>query len=183
MMRGATKDRQSITADWVPLVELIDGVRVREVKNVPKDTGVLVEIYRRDWRLDEGGVDQVFQVTLFPGAFSAWHTHRVTTDRLFANHGQLKIVLYDERPESPTRGRINEFRFGTARPALVVVPPGVWHGVQNLGHEVASVLNVVDRAYAYEDPDHWRLPADTAQIPYRFQTARREGRSTRRHPA
>lgn len=173
MMRGADKDRQSITADWVPLVELIDGVRVREVKNVPKDNGVLVEVYRRDWLVDECGVDQVFQVALFPGAISAWHTHQLTTDRLFVNQGQLKIVLYDERPESPTKGRINEFRFGAVRPALVVVPPGVWHGVQNVGHEVGSVLNLVDRAYAYEDPDHWRLPPDTAQIPYTFQAVRR----------
>jgi hypothetical protein len=23
-------------------------------------------------------------------------------------------------------------------------------------------------AYEYENPDHWRLPADTAEIPYSF---------------
>jgi dTDP-4-dehydrorhamnose 3,5-epimerase len=51
---------------------------------------------------------------------------------------------------------------------LVVVPPGVWHGVQNTGSVPGLLLNVVDRAYCYEEPDHWRLPADTANIPYRF---------------
>ena len=170
MIEGAVKDRQSITADWIPLVEPIDGVRIREVRNVLKDNGVLTEIFRLDWALDPGTVQQVFQVTLVPGGLSAWHTHRLSTDRLFVTHGQLKIVLFDGREDSPTRGRVNELRFGTVRPALVVVPPGVWHGVQNISSEPSSVLNIVDRAYRYEDPDHWRLPPDTPEIPYRFRT-------------
>ena len=85
MIEGATKDKQSITADWVFTQELIDGVRVREVKNVPVMYGVLTEVFRRDWALEEGTVDQVFQVTLFPGAVLAWHAHQLTTDRLFVN--------------------------------------------------------------------------------------------------
>ncbi|MEA2891954.1 MAG: hypothetical protein QOI05_2747 [Bradyrhizobium sp.] len=27
-------------------------------------------------------------------------------------------------------------------------------------------LNRVDRAYSYENPDHWRLPPDTPDIPF-----------------
>lgn len=170
MIEGAAKDRQSITSDWVPLQPLIDGVRVREVRNVPKENGVLVEVFRREWALGDGVVDQVFQVTLFPGAISAWHAHEMTTDRLFVNQGQMKLVLYDARPGSPTHGLVNEFRFGSFRPALVVVPPGVWHGIQNLSNEVSSMLSMVDRAYRYEDPDHWRLPPSSPQIPYTFHT-------------
>ena len=170
MIQGAVKDRQSMTADWVPLAQHIAGIQVREVKNVPKDNGVLTEIFRLDWNLDSGAVQQVFQVTLVPGGLSAWHTHRLTTDRLFITHGLIKIVLFDGREESPTRGRVNELRFGVVRPALVVVPPGVWHGVQNVSSGPSSVLNIVDRAYRYEDPDHWRLPPDTPEIPYSFRT-------------
>ena len=114
-------------------------------------------------------MDQVFQVLLQPNGLSAWHAHAVTTDRLFVNHGQIKIVLYDARPQSPTHGVINEYRLGTVRPALLVVPPQVWHGVQNLSHEPSLLLNLVDEAYRYEDPDHWRLPPDTDQIPYSFE--------------
>jgi dTDP-4-dehydrorhamnose 3,5-epimerase len=44
----------------------------------------------------------------------------------------------------------------------------VWHGIQNLRQSPAVVLNLVDQAYSYEDPDHWRLPWDSPQIPFRF---------------
>jgi dTDP-4-dehydrorhamnose 3,5-epimerase len=167
---GGAKDEASITVDWNARQAPIEGVRVREMKNVLKSNGdVLCEIFRRDWLLDEGVVDQVFQSVMQPGGISAWHVHRHTTDRLFVSQGMIRIVLYDARPESPSHGGINEYRFGALRPALLTIPPGVWHGVQNIANTPALLLNLVDRAYCYEDPDHWRLPLDTDQIPYRFE--------------
>ena len=168
LLPDAHKDRQSVTADWQLLQQLIDGVRIKEMRHVPKENGHLTEIWRREWTLDAGLVDQVFQVLIQPGGVSAWHTHQLTTDRLFVNHGLVKVVLYDARKGSSTHGKLNVFRFGTVRPALVIVPAGVWHGLENLANEPSLVLNLVDRAYKYEDPDHWRLPANTDKIPYQF---------------
>lgn len=170
LLPGAVRDPQTITAEWNPSsLRLIDGVRIREVRNVPKATGFLTELYRADWGVDDGRVEQVFQVVLQPGGLSAWHAHAETMDRLFVVEGLAQIVLYDGRPGSPTVGLVNEFRFGLVRPALVVVPPRVWHGIRNAGTEPARVLNMVDRAYDYANPDHWRVPDDCADIPYRFR--------------
>lgn len=169
MIDKATKDAQSVTADWDVLQDVIAGVAIKDVRHVVKDNGFVTEVFRVDWELGANqAVAQIFQVALFPGAVSAWHRHGETTDRLFVNQGIVKVVLYDDRDDSPTARRLNVFRLGDLRPALLVVPPGVWHGVQNLGPTQASVLNAVDRAYAYADPDHWRLPPDAPEIPYRF---------------
>jgi dTDP-4-dehydrorhamnose 3,5-epimerase len=168
LLPGAKKDAQSVTAEWQFLQSLIEGVRFKEVRHVPKESGHLTEIWRREWALDAGPVDQVFQVFLKPGGVSAWHTHQKTVDRLFATHGLVKLVLYDARKDSVTQGRLNIFRIGAVRPTLVIVPPGVWHGVENISSEPSLLLNLVDHAYRYEDPDHWRLPMDTDLIPYRF---------------
>lgn len=168
LLPGARKDAESVTPTWLPVGEVIDGVNIQEVKNVPRGRGYLTEIFRRDWRLDDGTVDQVFQVWLAAGEVSAWHMHAITRDRLFVLHGLMKVVLYDGRKGSSTFGRLNELRVGTPRPALITIPPGVWHGVQNLSGEPGALLNLVDRAYRYEDPDHWRLPTTTSTIPYRF---------------
>lgn len=166
---GSRRDRQSITGDWLPLQELIAGVRVKEVRNVLKNGGdVLCEVFRRDWFLDEGAIDQVFQTVMNPGAISGWHVHRFTTDRLFVSQGRMLIVLYDNREDSATHGRVNEFRFGAVRPALITVPPGIWHAVRNVSSTPSVLLNLPDRAYCYEDPDHWRLPIETEKIPYHF---------------
>lgn len=169
LLPNATKDKQSITSDWeFTDIQMIEGVRLREVKNVPKNNGSLVEIARTEWLGNNMTIDQIFQVMLLPKAISAWHAHEMTTDRLFVNHGLIKIVLYDAREDSPTFGRINEFRLGSIRPALLVVPPRIWHGVQNISDECSTILNLVDKAYSYENPDHWRVDFNSPEIPYQF---------------
>jgi dTDP-4-dehydrorhamnose 3,5-epimerase len=167
------RDHQSVTSDWQRVDQkLIEGVVVREVRAVGTGYGALTEVFRTDWGLDEQHVDQIFQTVLDPGAVSAWHAHGETTDRLFVSLGRAEIVLYDGRPDSPSSGELNRFVFGTYRPALLVVPPRVWHGVRNGTGEPVMVLNAVDRAYSYQEPDHWRLPPDTEEIPYRFPPPR-----------
>jgi dTDP-4-dehydrorhamnose 3,5-epimerase len=169
------RDKQSITRDWQTADRnLIDGVAVVETKNVMTTRGYLTEIYRTDWQLEPASVAQVFQTMLEPGAISAWHAHAATIDRLFVSTGQLQIVLYDARSGSPTQRQLNEFRFGSVRPALVTVPAGIWHGVKNIGSTPAVLLNLVSHAYDYENPDHYRLPVDSAEIPFRFTRGERD---------
>ena len=166
---GAKQDVPNITAGWVVLQDFIDGVILREVKNVIKvGGGKLTEIYRRDWGLDTLGIDQVFQNMLPGGGISGWHAHQYVTDRLHVSQGYANLVLYDARSNSPTYRKINEFCLGSDRPGLLIAPNRVWHAVQNLSHEHCHLLNLVDKAYDYDHPDHWRLPLDTDQIPYTF---------------
>jgi dTDP-4-dehydrorhamnose 3,5-epimerase len=161
------RDAQLVRSDWTPTDILpIEGVRSQLIGNVLRDNGTLTEVWREDWALDPLPVGQVFQRSLHPGARSAWHAHRVTTDRLFCATGRLKIVLYDARVDSPTHGTVAEYRSGEERPAIITVPPGVWHGVQNIGTTVSILLNLVDLAYAYDAPDHYRIDADSPDIPY-----------------
>jgi dTDP-4-dehydrorhamnose 3,5-epimerase len=168
MLAGAQKDPQIVTSDWQKLQAGLDGVVVREVLHVPRDHGVITEMFRPEWDPTGLPVVHIYQSRLFPGAIGAWSCHMKSVDRLFVNQGHLKVVLFDGREESPTFGRVVELHVGDARPAFLVLPTGIWHGLQNLGSSDALVLNYPTEAYDYEDPDHWRLPYDTPEIPYQW---------------
>lgn len=166
-MVSGIQDGPTITPDWMPLEsDGIEGVVSKEIRNVPTGNGVLTEIWRSEWRVDTGPVEQVFQRSIDPGAVTGWHAHATTTDRLFCATGRIRLSLYDGRKSSPTFGNLWHRIFGQDRPLLVTVPPGIWHGVVGLGSTPSILINLVDRAYSYEDPDHWRLPPDTPEIPY-----------------
>jgi dTDP-4-dehydrorhamnose 3,5-epimerase len=166
ILSGAKKDPQLITPDWHATQELIEGVSVREVLHVPRDHGVITEMFRLDWDLSGDPIVQIYQSRLFLGALGAWSCHKLSADRLFVNEGLVKIALYDARSGSKTFGVVNEFYAGDTRPLLLTIPPGIWHGLQNVGTSDALVLNFPTRAYDYENPDHYRLPYDTPEIPY-----------------
>ncbi|MFH1345690.1 MAG: dTDP-4-dehydrorhamnose 3,5-epimerase [Pseudomonadota bacterium] len=166
MLPSAQKDSQQITEDWRKLGDPLEGVAVREVRHVPRDHGVITEIFRPEWDPTGLPVVHAYQSRLFAGALGAWSCHLRTTDRLFVSQGHVKVVLYDDRDGSKTKGRVMELIAGDVRPCLVVVPPGIWHGLQSLGGVDALVLNFPTEAYNYKDPDHYRLPYDAPEIPY-----------------
>lgn len=166
MLKSAMKDIQHVDANWQWVRSAIDGVATREVLHVPRDHGVITETYRTEWDPTGLPVVHVYQSRLFPGAIGAWSCHMKSIDRLFVNQGHLKIVLFDGRETSASHRKVMELHAGDARPTFLVIPTGVWHGIQNLGPSDALVLNYPTRAYDYEDPDHYRLPYDTPEIPY-----------------
>ena len=168
MIQNFKKDKQSITADWEQVTQnLISGVEYKEVRNVIKDNGYLTEMYRSEW-FSHTDINQVFRVYLQPGAISAWHAHEITTDHLSIISGTVKVVLFDGRKESSTAGMINEFKISAHRPGTLLIPPGIWHGVQNIHEDASLILNMVDKAYIYENPDHIRIESNDPQIPYTF---------------
>lgn len=168
MLPGATKGFATVTPQGEVLRDLIEGVRVREGRNVVTPRSTTVEVHRSDWEDGAVAIGQVIHVTMNGHAISAWHCHERQTDRIFVTNGTLRLVLYDARDGSPTRGRVNEFLLSPMRPTLVTVPPGVWHGVQNVASATAAFVNLFNAPYCHDDPDEWRLPADTDAIPYRF---------------
>ncbi|HEY8303175.1 MAG TPA: dTDP-4-dehydrorhamnose 3,5-epimerase family protein [Solirubrobacteraceae bacterium] len=165
---SAEKDRPHMTPEWDLMSERIAGVRVREVKHVVTANGHTTELFRKDWGVVESEVVHMIHVTLHPGATSAWHMHKLKTDHLFVVGGAVKAVLYDDREDSPTRGQVDVFHLSAIRPMLVVIPPEVWHGLQVPQSGPCSFVNFFDHAYDYDNPDDWRLPADTPEIPYSF---------------
>ena len=144
---------------------MINGVKVRNLRFIPDERGYLMEMLRSDWEeYDKFG--QVYITAVYPGVVKGWHYHKIQTDHFICIHGMAKVVLYDGREGSPTHGEVNEFFMGDQNPMLLKIPPGVMHGFKGIGQEMTLIVNVPTELYNYEQPDEYRLPAHTDQIPY-----------------
>jgi len=144
---------------------MIEGVVVKQLKPLVDERGWLMEILRKDWDIFEK-FGQVYITAAYPNVVKAWHMHKKQTDHLVCIAGTVKLVLYDDREESKTKGEINEFVIGEQNHVLVKVPPEVWHGFKVISQKEALVLNTPTELYDYKAPDEHRLPPDTDKIPY-----------------
>jgi dTDP-4-dehydrorhamnose 3,5-epimerase len=151
---------------------MIDGVVVKELKFIPDERGRLMEVMRADDDLFER-FGQVYVTTTYPGVVKAWHFHRLQDDFITCVKGMLKLVLFDDRNGSPTKGEINEFFLGDYRPLLVKVPKMIYHGWKCVSEEEAIIINVPTEMYNRESPDEQRLDPHVNSIPYDWQ--RRDG--------
>ena len=166
---GATKDGHHVTEEWTRLrADAIDGVKVHEIGNLVTRNGVMTEVFRSGWGVVDGPIEQMIYVTLRAAVISAWHMHARKTDHLMVVSGAIKAVLYDGREDSETNGRLEVHHLSPMRPTLLVIPPGVWHGLQNLDATPSAFVNFFDLSYDHEDPDDWRMDQDAEEIPCRF---------------
>lgn len=153
-------------------MDLIHGVVVRPQRLIPDDRGFLMEMLRSDWA-EFRRFGQAYVTACHPGVVKAWHYHTRQWDHFSCVHGTAKVVLYDARDESTTRGRINEFFIGPTNPNLVIIPPMVYHGFTAVGTDPALIVNIPTELYNYKDPDEHRAPYDDAAIPYSWATQHR----------
>lgn len=143
----------------------IDGVLVTPLRVIPDERGWLMEILRSD-DPHFSAFGQVYMTTAYPNVVKAWHYHRKQTDNFTCVSGMMKVALYDARADSPTHGVVMEVFIGEKNPALITVPPGVYHGFKAIGNETAFFVSVPNLPYNREEPDEFRLPPDTTEIPY-----------------
>ncbi|HDJ24302.1 MAG TPA: dTDP-4-dehydrorhamnose 3,5-epimerase [Candidatus Aminicenantes bacterium] len=144
---------------------MIEGVYVKKLRVIPDERGRLMEILRSDDKLFQK-FGQVYMTTTYPGVVKAWHLHRQQTDNIACVQGMIKLALYDSRPESATKGEVNQFYLGVHNPLLIQVPPGVYHGWMCVSQEEAMVINIPTEVYNYEKPDEYRLDPHQNDIPY-----------------
>ncbi|MBN2282886.1 MAG: dTDP-4-dehydrorhamnose 3,5-epimerase family protein [Deltaproteobacteria bacterium] len=144
---------------------MIEGVKVKKLRVIPDERGRLMEILRNDDEVFEK-FGQVYMTTAYPGVVKAWHYHRAQSDNMAVVKGMMKIVLYDDREGSPTRGEINEFFAGEHNPILLHIPPLVCHGFKCVSEAEAIVINAPTEVYDYEESDEHRHPPHGGHIPY-----------------
>jgi dTDP-4-dehydrorhamnose 3,5-epimerase len=147
------------------MADQIDGVWIKDLRVIPDERGRLQEILRAD---DEGfeRFGQAYVSTTYPGVVKAWHLHRVQVDYFCCVKGMVKLVLYDARDESPTKGLVTEHFIGVHNPQLVRVPAGVYHGWKCTSEDESIVFNIPTEPYNHDQPDEYRAPWDTPDIPY-----------------
>jgi dTDP-4-dehydrorhamnose 3,5-epimerase len=144
---------------------MIQGVITKALKVIPDERGFLMEMLRDDDPFFQR-FGQVYLSVVYPGVVKGWHYHKKQTDHFTFVKGMAKVVLYDSREGSPTKGEVNEYFMGEQNPVLLVIPPGVLHGMKGIGTEPAYLINVPTYHYVYEEPDEFRTPAHDPGIPY-----------------
>ncbi len=149
---------------------MIDGVRLIPLRQSGDERGTLFHMLRSD---DPHflGFGEIYFSTINPGAIKAWRLQQIMVRHYAVPVGLVKVVLYDERPGSPTCRMVQEVVLGEANYQLLVIPPLIWSGFTGLGDRPALVADCTTVPHDPRDVSA-RDPFDPA-IPYRWDTAQR----------
>ena len=141
----------------------IDGLRVSPLRRIPDERGAIFHMLRND----TPGFEQFGEIyfsMIYPGVIKGWHIHHRMTLNYAVPSGMVKLVCYDDREGSPTRGNVAEIHTGELDYALVTIPPLVWNGFKGEGTSPALVANCSSIPHSPEEID--RVDPFDNDIPY-----------------
>ncbi len=148
----------------------IDGVKVIALARIPDERGTIYHMLKRtDPHFTSFG--EVYFSTVYPGVVKGWHRHKNMTLHYACIHGRVKLVIYDERESSKTKGELMELFLGPDNYSLVVIPPDLWNGFKGMGDEPAIIADVIDIPHV--EANSIRIDPHQSHIPYDWSVKER----------
>ena len=141
----------------------IEGVRFMPLRQIRDERGSVMRMMRADDAAFEG-FGEVYFSTVKAGTVKAWKRHLRMIQNLAVPVGSVRFVIYDERPDSPTRGIVQEIINGIDHYGLLRIPPLVWYGFEGIGDGEALIANCA--SLPHDPAEVERLPERSAAIPY-----------------
>jgi dTDP-4-dehydrorhamnose 3,5-epimerase len=127
------------------------------------DRGYFREVLRDDDHL-MARFGQTSITKTYPGVIKAFHWHRHQDDLWYVADGMVRVVLHDMRPDSPTYAETQVIYAGEDNPVLILIPAGIAHGYQVLGHKPALLFYHTTQSYNAAAPDEERILFDDPSI-------------------
>ena len=132
------------------------------LRRIPDERGTIMHMLRAtDPHFSAFG--EIYFTTIYLGVVKGWHRHREMTLNYACIDGRIKLVIYDDREGSPTRGHLVERFLGPDDYSLAVIPPGLWVGMKGMT-KTAMIANCATHPH---DPLRTeRLPPHDDGVPY-----------------
>lgn len=141
----------------------IEGLRTTPLRRIPDERGAVFHMLREDTEGFER-FGEIYFSSVYPGVVKGWHLHHEMTLNYAVPVGMVKLVCYDDRDGSPTRGNLVEIVTGELDYQLVTIPPLVWNGFKGVGTTPALVANCA--TIAHRPGEIERLDPHENDIPY-----------------
>lgn len=141
----------------------IHDLRVAPLRRLPDERGAILHMLREDDPAFER-FGEIYFSLIYPGVIKGWHIHKRMTLNYAVPIGMAKLVCYDDRDGSPSRGVIQELHIGELSYVRVTVPPLVWNGFKGEGSEPALIANCA--TIPHEPDEIERLDPFSPEIPY-----------------
>jgi dTDP-4-dehydrorhamnose 3,5-epimerase len=142
---------------------VIKGVSVVALKRIADSRGSVMHMLRCDSPFF-AGFGEIYFSAINPGCVKAWKKHTQMTQAFAVPVGNVRLVIYDDRPDSPTKGNCDVYDTGADSYTLCRVPPLLWYGFRCLSQEPALIANCADIPHRAGETEN--APSDDPRIPY-----------------
>lgn len=127
---------------------MISGVEITKLRVHEDERGWLAEILRSEHLVEQRAFGQLHITTAHPNRVKGNHYHTTKNEWFCVIKGTGLLVLEDQRT-----GERDEIVMGDGNLVTVRIPPGVAHGIRNVGNDMMFLLVYNEESFDPERPD------------------------------
>ncbi len=121
----------------------IKDVTISKLKIIEDERGKVMHMMRNDSKVFQS-FGEIYFSTIYKDVIKAWHLHKEATLNYACVSGEVKLVLYDDRTESDSRGIYEEIFLTPENYFLVTIPPNIWNGFKGLAIGESIIANCLN---------------------------------------
>ena len=119
---------------------MIYDVKITPLKIISDNRGKVMHMLRTDSQVFEK-FGEIYFSTIYHQSIKGWHLHKETVLNYVCIKGKVKLVLFDNRKESSTKGVYQELILSPEDYFLVTIPPNIWNGFKGLDEAESIIAN------------------------------------------
>ena len=119
---------------------MIHDVKITPLKIISDNRGKVIHMLRTDSQVFEK-FGEIYFSTIYHQSIKGWHLHKESTLNYVCIKGKVKLVLFDNRKESSTKGVYQELILSPEDYFLVTIPPNIWNGFKGLDKAESIIAN------------------------------------------
>ncbi len=119
---------------------MIHDVKITPLKIISDNRGKVMHMLRTDSQVFEK-FGEIYFSTIYHQSIKGWHLHKETVLNYVCIKGKVKLVLFDNRKESSTKGVYQELILSPEDYFLVTIPPNIWNGFKGLDKTESIIAN------------------------------------------
>lgn len=121
----------------------IDGIILTPLKQIFHPQG---NVFHGMKQSDPGyaGFGEAYFSTINYNEIKPWKKHTEMTLNFIVPIGEIQFVIYDDRPESKTKGNFFKINLSPSLYQRITIPRGVWVAFSGVGKEINLLLNIAN---------------------------------------
>ena len=145
---------------------MIDGVIISQKKQIVDDRGKIMHMLRNDDEIFRA-FGEIYFSCIYENKIKAWHLHKKMTLNYSVIYGKIRLVLFDDRDESRSKGLVQEIILSPDHHCVVTVPPLIWNGFVSLSSGTSILANCSDMPHDINEII--RKDFNDKSIPYKWR--------------
>ncbi|EKO3369866.1 dTDP-4-dehydrorhamnose 3,5-epimerase family protein [Vibrio fluvialis] len=121
----------------------LNGLIIEPLKIINHPKGDILHALKREDHTYLGFGEVYFSLVNF-GEIKGWKKHTNMNMNFVVPEGEIKVVAYDDRDESPTKGQFQVVNLSRDKYFRVFIPAGLWVAFQGLSRNTNLLMNLAD---------------------------------------